>query len=259
MSRSHYKIPVIFPEKKAITAQHATLYRISGRKIRAATPGKYEEDKNFPLYDIQDIEDVYPGITEKVKRGDIFEDVDGSGYRSMGVFFFDGHKTIRQGHYYDDYGYPPDEFKLIIEFPPGYWDVQNLIVNDDYEKPSRVNRVAVGSMILDTPFYWHLPNPPSFLYLDELDVPREVEISEVSVPCGKEYSFKLKYFIWDYNGSRYLIDEGILNYAKEEEKEVKKITGHYGYWAVKKDKDMLNLIREEIKDPSVNYVFFLHC
>lgn len=249
-----------FPEK-------ATVYLISGKKIaKAVKPGTCKDGYR---YDIDDIEHVYPGIKGMVKRGDIFEDIDESGYRSEGVFLYDGNKTIGQGRDFDPYGYPPDELKLIIEFPPGYWDVDNLIINDTFEKPRRQGLESAGTIILSPSFYWHADSVSSFLYFDELGISRDITTSKVSITYPHTYSdgtvskinFNLEYFILDYGGHRYLIDADIAKHAEKNKEYVKNITGHYGYWAccyvnhnVEGDKIILNSLRKEINDSTVDYV-----
>ena len=248
---------------------YATVYLISGKKIAKAAKSSTCEDGY--RYDIDDIERVYPGIKEMVKRGDIFEDIDESGYRSEGVFLYDGQKTIEQGRDFDDYGYPPDELKLIIEFPPGYWDVDNLIINDTFEKPLRQDQESAGTIILSPSFYWHADSVSSFLYFDELGISRDITTSKVSFTYPHTYSdgtvrkshFNLEYFILDYDGHRYLIDADIVKHAEKEKEYVKNITGHYGYWAccyinhtVEGDKTLLNRLREEINDTTVDYVLW---
>lgn len=260
-----YSLPVILRPTKA------TVHLVSGKKImEVAEPGKYEDDNKgaYLAYEIEDIERAYPGIGDMLKRGDIFEDIDTSGYRSQGVFFFDRQKTIIQGDEYDPYGYPPDEFKLIIEFPPGYWDTDGLIINDTFEKYPRAEAETSGTIVSSPSFYWHLELAPSFLYLEELGVPKDVDVAEVSFTYPQviggeliERTFKTKYFILDYRGHRYLIDAEIAEYAEEFEEETRKLTGHYGNWAscwanhnVEKDKVFLEKLREAVGDPTIDYV-----
>ena len=60
-----------------------------------------------------------------LRRGDIIFDTDDCnyGYRSAGMYFFDGVRILPPCSEYDDYGLVPTEFPLIVEFPPGYWDL----------------------------------------------------------------------------------------------------------------------------------------
>jgi len=87
-----------------------------------------------------------PGITWSMKRGDIIEDVNTSGYRSSGVWFFDGEEIIGQNYSVDDYGTPPKSLAF-PEFPVGYWDKDNLQVSDKYA-PGETSK-----------FYWHISDP----------------------------------------------------------------------------------------------------
>jgi hypothetical protein len=63
----------------------------------------------------------------KLRRGDIIVDksASGYGYRSCGMYFFNGRLMIDQCREYDDYGTLPREFGIITEFPPGYWDLSD--------------------------------------------------------------------------------------------------------------------------------------
>lgn len=260
---------------KDVKPRKATVHLISGNKIvKAAKAGKYEDERRYPLYDIEDIERVYPGIKDMVKRGDIFEDIDESGYRSNGVFLYDGEKTINQDHEFDDYGHPPDELKLIIEFPPGYWDVGDLIVNDTSKKPRRTEAESSGTIILSPSFYWHAELASSFLYFDELGIPRDVDTGKVTFTYTHTYrdgtkenrTFSLEHFILDYGGHRYLIDADIAKNAEENKERVNRITGSYGYWAccranhnAEEDQVFLENLREAMSDPTIDYVLYSDC
>lgn len=101
-----------------------------------------------------------------VKRGDFVVDVNNSqyGYRSSGVYFFDGRKLVSQDTDYDDYGTVPGEFMLISEFPPGYWDLPNRGSNGggSYEVPSCREWFYGNGSLVPKPcskieFYWHTP------------------------------------------------------------------------------------------------------
>lgn len=127
---------------------------------------------------LSDLEAKYKGISEKIKRGDLVENVSESGYRSQGVYCFDGQELIAQETSYDDYGNPSACFKLIKEFPPGYWD--DPIPNNDYEDD-------------ESRFYWHCYVGYSEIDLDEFDhtiVKDDENVTEILI---------------DYNGKKYLI------------------------------------------------------
>lgn len=63
--------------------------------------------------------------TYRLRRGDIIFDTNDPdySYRSSGMYFYDGSRVIPPCAEYDDYGTVPTEFDLIVEFPPGYWDL----------------------------------------------------------------------------------------------------------------------------------------
>ncbi len=68
----------------------------------------------------------------------------------------DGKEVIEQNRDWDDYGSPSKEFKIITEFPPGYWDraygeENNLVV----KKWCRIDAKSE--------FYWHSDYPPCAL------------------------------------------------------------------------------------------------
>lgn len=102
--------------------------------------------------EIDELEESYPGISQMMRRGDIIENVCYSGYRSQYVWFFDGNQVIGQYYEIDDYGTPPLEFKLVTEFPPGYWDGDwERDCGNAFNAPP-VNRWFIND---DSKFYWH--------------------------------------------------------------------------------------------------------
>jgi hypothetical protein len=122
------------------------------------------ELKNYNQEDVptkDQLNDRYPDFTNKLKRGDMLENIDISGYRSIGVYMWNGKEIIPQNTEYDDYGSPAKEFKVITQFPPDYWSTPrssqaNLKVNNSY----------VGSDC-NSGFYWHIDNPPLLVDLNE--------------------------------------------------------------------------------------------
>ncbi len=77
----------------------------------------------------EQLDNSYPGFTTKLRSGDILENVEDSGYRSEGIYMWNGTDVIRQNTEYDDYGSPAKEFKVITQFPPNYWG-KDLIHRD---------------------------------------------------------------------------------------------------------------------------------
>jgi hypothetical protein len=71
---------------------------------------------------VVDDEDKLPSKIKKIiKRGDIVENNEESGYRTSGVYIWDGKKSISLSTTPDDYGTIPIEFRVISEFPIDYW------------------------------------------------------------------------------------------------------------------------------------------
>ena len=103
----------------------------------------------------------YPGITNVMKRGDIIENVTESGYRSQGIYMWDGKKVIEQNTDWDDYGSPSTEFRLITEFPPGYWD--QWYGRNEHLPVKKWCRIDAESQ-----FYWHSNEPPCAMDTDLL-------------------------------------------------------------------------------------------
>lgn len=128
------------------------------------------------------LEKVYPGMTTMLQRGDIIEDAAVSGYRSEGIYFWDGFKVIDQYREWDVYGSPPVEFKLISEFSPGYWG------GSDYDFPI-VDWTHKG---LESEFYWHIDPPPCAIDAAALSI-YPVDSNEfIYVKNGKSYNFLIE-------------------------------------------------------------------
>lgn len=73
-----------------------------------------------------------------LRRGDLLENVAESGYRSSGLYMYDGKNVTHLGDDLDDYGCIHKDYVIYKEFNPHYWDfstmnVHNLLVPDrDY-------------------------------------------------------------------------------------------------------------------------------
>ena len=144
-----------------------------------------EKTNKYLTIDI--LEEKYEGISKKLKRGDLIENLNESGYRSQGVYCFDGTDIVGQNLKFDSYGTPSASFKLIKEFPPGYWD--DLIVNNDYEEG-------------DSRFYWHFDEAYTYINLNEY----------------KNHNIEENGISFTYNNKRYLVKtdlyDKILMYDK---------------------------------------------
>ena len=144
-------------------------------------------EKTNKYLTIDMLEEKYKGISKKLKRGDLIENLNESGYRSQGVYCFDGTDIVGQNLKFDDYGTPSTSFKLIKEFPPGYWD--EPIVNNDYEEG-------------DSRFYWHFDVAYTNINLNEYNCFQKKE---------NEISFT-------YNNKRYLVKTDLYDKITMNEK-----------------------------------------
>ncbi len=131
----------------------ATLHLFRGSDLK-----DYNSDQ-VPLKD--QLNNAYPGFTAKLKRGDILENVEYSGYRSDGIYMWNGNDIIRQNTEYDDYGSPAKEFKVITQFPPNYWERPYSTKNVDNSYVPDVSQ---------SKFYWHSYNPPLIIDLTEFEI-----------------------------------------------------------------------------------------
>lgn len=165
---------------------------------------------------IKQLELKYPGITKMMKRGDIIEDISVSGYRSQGVFFFDGKKVIDQDTSWDDYGSVPIDFKLITEFLPGNWDHSNLKINAKYVKTS--------SSLDESKFYWHSESVPCTVDLELSGLRAEVKNNLTTYDSRQcvilEYN-KINYLI-------YICDDCLKECLDDNEKFVYVFNNPYG-------------------------------
>jgi hypothetical protein len=138
-----------------------------------ATVFLVEMPEHEGIISISELEEKYPDIKEKMMRGDIIENVSKSGYRSQGVYLYDGENVINQYIGYDDYGSVPIEFKAITEFPLHYWDkpyryTYYLEINNDYVPNA------------ESEFYWHEDNTLVCIDLSQMDEVKEpIQDSEI--------------------------------------------------------------------------------
>jgi hypothetical protein len=112
--------------------------------------------------------DICVGKTFDLVRGDIIintSDIN-YGYRTCGMYFFDGKTIIKPCTEYDDYGTVPMEFKLLTEFPPGYWDLpvgglESINVHQEFHyvrKNGNLFALTGPPKKMDACAYWHHPD-----------------------------------------------------------------------------------------------------
>ena len=145
----------------------------------------------------------YPGVTSHFSRGDIIENVNESGYRSQGVWMWDGKNIIEQNTDWDDYGSPSKEFKIITEFPPGYWD--RVYGEENGLTVKKWCRIDAESQ-----FYWHSDYPPCALDawelgLDKMPVIAKDDYYITFMHNGVEYKLNL-----DKPDIKKYIEDGIV-------------------------------------------------
>jgi hypothetical protein len=131
---------------------------------------KIGEECDFPLR-INDIKKKYPEMISLMKRGDLIENIHQSGYRSQGVYCFDGEDLVCLNGKIDDYGTPSSSFKLITEFPPGYWD-----------SPTECN---IYELEYSSKFYWHDDETWNMINLSDF-----INIKEVVSENHKQFRFE---------------------------------------------------------------------
>lgn len=157
------------------------------------------------------LEYKYPGILKHFRRGDILEFTNYSGYRSQGVFMWDGEKVIDQNTEYDDYGSPAKCFSY-PEFPLDYWDQHwdTMCKNE----PTLTEKVYGHSdSKLRSKFYWHSDLVPIFLNLKKF-------VNDLRASY-KKYDEEYYYVKFDNinsinEGKGLLLPEGLLDYALEQ-------------------------------------------
>jgi hypothetical protein len=118
----------------------------------------HDDDIN-PSFISNHITKKYPSLWTMMKKGDLVEVVNMSGYRSDGRYYVDEYKrkktnnlSINSLYYgYDDYGSIPKHFSTISNFPIGYFNEENIITNNTF-----VPNTTKSS-------YWHSNHHPMFI------------------------------------------------------------------------------------------------
>lgn len=146
--------------------------------------------------DVPALTDLCVGKYDLV-RGDFIIDTSDTnyGYRSSGMYFFNGKTIIEPCVEYDDYGTVPKEFKLLSEFPPGYWDLPigntgSINVHREFHYVRKNgNLVAFDGppRKIDANAYWHHPENCGISPVT-LDVSRVVTVGNNVVIRYKKYA-----------------------------------------------------------------------
>ena len=134
----------------------------------------------FNILHIDDIKEKYPDLVPMMKRGDLIENICESGYRSQGIYCFDGTDIVCQDQRHDNYGTPSSSFRLINEFPPGYWD--NPKVNDKLEP------------IHESQFYWHSDHTYSKINVNDYEECEIDDINKIATFTHNKKQYIVKYY-----------------------------------------------------------------
>ena len=164
----------------------------------------FNEDENNLDNDLDNatklIIDKYKGIKEKLNRGDIIENVDDSGYRSEGVYMWNGLKLIDLCYDIDDYGSPSKEFIIFTEFHPFYWHTIERYINWEHDSCSNM--------------YWHSPTPQHLVTIKNFIQPTYsnrnflfyMEKNKLTISDGHDrVIMNLKYINAFFNGEQFTL------------------------------------------------------
>jgi len=146
--------PIVFDNNKASVL---LIQMISGPKY-------YTKDKHCKsLEKYMDIH--YKNWKLYLRRGDIIENIEKSGYRSEGICMYDGEHIIPLNYEFDDYGSPSDTFIVFKDFLPDYW---TKIYNDDVIQLNIIKKYTSPLDNIMSFFYWHCDFPPVVIYKEPI-------------------------------------------------------------------------------------------
>lgn len=137
-------------------------------------------------YDIRPEQVDVSQLLPFLRRGDILETVQ-AGYRSVGIFMWDGQHVIDLDDFLDEYGNPSRDFVVYKEFNPFYWELSSM----------NFNNMLVPTLETFN-FYWHSGNLPS-VYVDATTI-RNVNADTLQIEFqGETYTIprELKQFVME--------------------------------------------------------------
>jgi len=128
-----------------------------------------------------------------MKEGDLVEDLDTSGYRSLGRFIVKKDKSdklyVDSLHTdYDDYGTVPPEFATITKFPVGYFN--DLVTNDGFH---------VGT---EYKSYWH--SNECYMWIDKAKLKLN-NLTFDMIKIKKNGDDYCVHIVVEHNKSKYLL------------------------------------------------------
>jgi hypothetical protein len=140
------------------------IHLIKYKKLSYDSDDSDNDNDNATADAINDfITDQYIDLWKMMKKGDLIEDINQSGYRAQGRYYVDDDpkrkKSILKNGLIirdlytelDDYGSIPPHFFTITEFPIGYFDEDKIIVNNKF-----CPKIKKES-------YWHSDVQPCFI------------------------------------------------------------------------------------------------
>ena len=150
----------------------------------------FSEENDLELNEIDMLlERKYPDFKKYLRRGDIIENIPESGYRSNGVYMFDGEKVIGLNYDFDDYGSPSKEFLVFKEFSPDYWNYE-LNVNNIYHPNNK------------SKFYWH--RSPAYVVVDK-NILRPLVEKGVTKDVEENRYYYLNYVTLEFQNKKYKV------------------------------------------------------
>jgi len=159
-----------------------------------------DEIKNY--FTLSDLEDKYYGISSKLKRGDLVLNLNLQDDLTDSLFCFDGKRLIDLDRFYSKNGNPSETFKLIKEFPPGYWD--ELHINSEYEEhPLEIFRMNPNGTAL-AHMFWHETNGKAY---------SKIDISEFGYKVVKDTDYVTEW-AFTYRDKKYIVISNDFEYPE---------------------------------------------
>ncbi len=163
-----------------------------------------ENPNNIRLFD--KVKNKYPDIVELLKRGDIIENIDESGYRTQGGYMIDivqnpdldlGIIELIDIYVTDDD--VPKRYHVISEFPLNYFDIEYIHINNDFQQVNY--KYAYENQSGKTCFSWHYEEIPTIcLHMKDFE---DSILYNKSIICKDEN--KKFCIIFSHNDTNYLL------------------------------------------------------
>ena len=202
--KKEYNVDVLKNEYVLYQDLYEDYTKIFGKKFRKdrAIVLLVSFDKNLEELEKIDkeLETLYPGYKRYLRRGDIIENISKSGYRTQGIYMFDGEKIIDLNYEIYDYGTPSKEFLVFKEFCPDYWDC--IFVEDSGNCRRQLNVNNIYHPDRNSEFYWCDPTIPVLVDKRVLEPLVEKELLK-DVKTNKYYNYN--YVNVNYKNKRYRV------------------------------------------------------